>query len=78
MNTGRDLLKRIDAHRMQLAPHMMQRDGVVLLLEAQQEIYTLREAIEVLLCETEDSEYMTGAQRDQFAREALGSNDLIL
>ena len=55
MNTGRDLLKRIDAHRMQLAPHRGHRG-----------------AVEVLLCETEDSEYMTGAQRVQFAREALG------
>ena len=73
-NAGLDLLPRIEAHIRQLSPHMMQRDGVVLLREAREEIYKLREAILVQLCETEDSEYMTGAQRDQFARDALKPN----
>ena len=58
----------------QLAPHMMQREGVVLLKDAREEIYRLREAIMVQLGETEDSEYMTGAQRVQFARDALTPN----
>ncbi len=76
-NAGLGLLPRIEAHIRQLAPHMMQREGVVLLREAREEIYKLREAIQVQLCETEDSEYMTGAQRDQFARDALKPNDKL-
>ncbi|MFZ2524446.1 MAG: hypothetical protein WAW87_03935 [Candidatus Ferrigenium altingense] len=44
-NAGLGLRQRIDAHLRQLAPHMMQRDGVVLLREAKQEIEILGAAI---------------------------------
>jgi len=71
---GLGVLERIEAHLRQLSPHMLQRDGVVLLKDAREEIYRLREAVLVQLCETEDSEYMTGAQRNQFARDALTPN----
>lgn len=77
-NAGLGVLERIEAHLRQLSPHMMQREGVVLLREGREEIYRLREAIMVQLCETEESEYMTGAQRDQFARDALKPNAEVI
>lgn len=74
LTAGLGLLSRIEAHLRQLSPHMMQRDSAVLLRDAREEIYSLREAIMVQLCESEASEHMTGAQRDQFARDALAPN----
>lgn len=65
------MIQRIERYLKQLAPHVKDREGAKLLADAREEIYRLRNAIMVQLCETEDSEYMTGAQRDKFARDAL-------
>ena len=44
-----DLLERIKLHLRQLAPHQKERDGVVLLTEAKDEIEMLRSAINTTL-----------------------------
>lgn len=45
LNVELGLLPRIEDHIRQLSPHMMQRDGVVLLLDARDEILRMRTAI---------------------------------
>lgn len=42
LNAGLGLLPRIEAHIRQLSPHMMRREGVLLLQEAMEEIKLLR------------------------------------
>ena len=74
MRRGLVLVKKIECYLRQLAPHQRDREAAQLLAQAREQIYRLREAILVQLCETEDSEYMTSAQRDQFARDALTQN----
>ena len=43
LNTEFGLLSRIEKHLRELAPHMMQREGVLLLREAAKEISRLQE-----------------------------------
>ncbi len=45
LNAGLGLLPRIDAHIRQLSPHIMRRDGAVLLREARDEIAKQRALI---------------------------------
>ena len=45
LNAGLGLLARIEKHIRQLAPHMMQRDGIALLREARDEIELLSKTI---------------------------------
>jgi len=52
LNDGLGLLDRIKAHIRQLAPHMMQREGVGLLLEAEREIEAWKDAAEKWDCAT--------------------------
>lgn len=47
-NGGLGLLDRINAHIRQLSPHMMQRDGVVLLRDSRDEIVKLRTAARLI------------------------------
>ena len=51
-NAGLGLRQRIDAHIRQLAPHMMRRKGVELLLEAEREILAWEKAAEQWDCST--------------------------
>jgi hypothetical protein len=44
-NAGLGVLPRIKAHLRQLSPHMMQREGVVLLREAHDEIENMRQTV---------------------------------
>jgi len=49
LNDGLGLVARIEKHLRQLAPHMLGRDGVLLLKEARDEIDNLRNAYYELL-----------------------------
>ena len=49
LNDGLGLLPKIEAHIRQLSPHMMQRDGVVLLSESRDEIEKLRTALRLVM-----------------------------
>ena len=65
------LLQDIDKHLKNVPSDMTEDNCVTLLRQSKEMIYDLREAILTLLCETEESEDMTGRQMEEFARDAL-------
>ena len=65
------LLQDIDKYLKNVPSDTTEDNCVTLLRQSKEMIYDLREAILTLLCETDESEYMTGRQMEEFARDAL-------
>ena len=72
-NDGLGLLDRINAHLRQLAPHQKERDGVVLLTEARDELKICHEALKMAYCKTKGADSTHGLDCDTDYREWLSS-----
>ena len=72
-NAGLGLIAGINAHLWQLAPHQKERDGVILLTEARDELKILHEALKMAYCKTKGADSTHGLDCDSDYREWLSS-----